>query len=144
MSFLCSAPLAIMLYREESTALFFSTVCLVLNAAALLLFLVLYFKNWSWFYRRSFTTSEYAIPAGLSFLIYALVTFVLYFIASYPDICGTPLYVLDSVRNIYRYAFQQARFLEPILNTGYDLCSLGITYALMVGVLILVPRVNQK
>ncbi len=144
MSFLCSAPLAVMLYREESTALFFATVCLVLNAAALLLFMVLYFKNWSWFYRRSFTTAEYAIPAATSFVIYAAITTILYLIASFPASWGISEHPLNTIRIIYRHVFQHARFLEPVLNTGYDPLSLAITYILMAGSLIIIPKFNQR
>ena len=146
MSFICSAPLSIMLYREASTARLFNTVCLVLNAAALLLFIVLYFKNWSWFSRRSFTASEYAVPAAVSFSIYLVVSGGIYVIASNPGLLGLTDFdaATNVIRNIYRYGFQHARFLEPILNNSYDLLSLAIAYTLMVGSLILAPRFSNR
>ena len=126
-SILCSVVFSLMIYRD--TVLFNNIVCFILNLAAFLLFLFLYYKNWSYLFLRTYTRAEFMVPAVVSFSLY----------------CGisTYLYIMKA-GNIYRWLFQQTRFLEPMLNREYAFISFLLAQVLTALVLLLVPVFNHE
>ncbi len=126
-SVLCSVIFSLMIYRD--TVIFNKLVCFILNLAAFILFLFLYYKSWSSLYMRTYTRAEYMVPAVVSFSVY----------------CGvsTYLYILKA-GNIYRWFFQHTRFLEPMLNSEYAFISFLLAQVLTAAVLFLVPVLNQE
>ena len=126
-SILCSVIFSLMIYRD--TVLFNNVVCFILNLAAFLLFLFLYYKNWSNLFLRTYTRAEFLVPAVVSFSLYC--------------VSSTYLYVMKA-SNIYRWLFQQTRFLEPMLNREYAFISFLLAQVLTALVLLLVPVFNHE
>lgn len=151
LSFLCSAPLTLALYQSDSATgvLFNSFVCFILNLTAFVVFLFLYYKNWSKTFERSFTFSEYMVPALISFATYLFLSSFLYIVSGFPEFfpgLEKNPWMLEVIRNIYRYIFQHARFLEPMLNSEYAFVSIVVSQLLTFGSLIAIPvmAINQK
>ena len=149
LSFLCSAPLTIALYQSDSAigVLFNSFVCFILNLTAFIIFLFLYYKNWSRTYERSFTLSEYLIPALVSFFVYLLLSTFLYTVSGFPGLFPGLVknpWLLEVIRNIYRYIFQHARFLEPMLNSEYAYVSIVLSQLLTLGSIIAIPLLAMR
>ncbi len=130
LSILCSTIFSIMIFRENVVP--YRYVCLVLNVAAFLLFLFLYRRNWTKFYRNTFYSSEYSIPATVSFLIYAILSVLLY-INNSATIFGIRISL------IFRYLFQHTRFLEPMLNSEYAFITVLVSHFITAGVLFYIP-----
>ena len=127
LSILCSIIFSLMIFRE--TVVIYRYVCFVLNIAAFLLFLYLYRRNWRKVYRNTFSTAEYAIPAAVSFLIYAAFSTLLY-------INNAASFYGVKVSYIFRWLFQHTRFLEPMLNSEYAFISVLISPIITAGILI--------
>ncbi len=135
LSILCSIIFSVMIFRENVVA--YRYVCFVLNVAAFLLFLFLYRRNWTKFYKNTFCMSEYAIPATVSFLIYATLSAFLYI--------NNSAAIFDiKISLIFRYLFQHTRFLEPMLNSEYAFISVLVSHAITAGVLFYIPLTVSK
>lgn len=125
MSILCSVVFSLMIYRE--TVYFVAVVCFVLNLASFILFLLFYYKNWYRAYMRAFSPADYWVPAIASFTVF----------------CGVSsyLYILKA-GNIYRWFFQQTRFLEPMLNAEYTFLSFVLSQLLTFATLVAIPIIH--
>ncbi len=149
LSLLCSAPLTLILYRENTVTgvLANSFVCFILNLAAFVLFLFLFYKNWEHLYDHTYTYSEYIIPAIVSFSVYLLVSTLLYVISSFPTlfpaIKSNPQF-LENIRSIYRYVFHHSRFLEPMLNREYGYVSFILAQILTLATLFYIPFMAMR
>ena len=135
LSILCSIIFSIMIFREN--VVIYRYVCFVLNVAAFLLFLFLYRRNWTKFYKNTFSLAEYAVPAAVSFFVYALFSALLY-INNSANIGGL------KVSFIFRWLFQHTRFLEPMLNSEYAFISVLVSHAITAGVLFYIPLTVSK
>lgn len=135
LSILCSIIFSIMIFREN--VVIYRYVCFVLNIAAFLLFLFLYRRNWTKFYKYTFSLAEYAVPATVSFLIYATLSTLLY-------INNSAAFFGLKVSFIFRWLFQHTRFLEPMLNSEYAFISVLASHAITAGVLIYIPFTVSK
>ena len=122
MSILCSVPFSLMIFR--GSVVFYDFVCFVLNLAAFILFIFFYYRNWSQRFQKSFSPSEYIIPAVASYSIFFIVSSVLY---------------INKVGSVYRWLFQHTRFLEPMLNPEYSFISFLIAQAIILAILFIVP-----
>ncbi len=120
-SILCSVIFSLMIYRD--TVIFNNLVCFILNSAAFIVFLFLYYKNWAHLYLRTFTTAEYLVPATVSYVIYGGVSTYFYLIKS----------------SYFKWFFQHTRFLEPMLNDAYYFISFILAQILMLAILFIVP-----
>jgi len=135
----CSAIFSTMIFQEDVAPIPF--VCFVLNLVSLLLFLIASFKNWQMVFSKAFTPGEYWIPVLVSYFVYALISTAMYVTASFPEIFPSisPETILN-IRSTFRYAFQQTRFLEPMLNNNYSFVSFAISHVLALIALIYVPN----
>lgn len=125
MSILCSVIFSLMIYRE--TVYFIKVVCFVLNLASFILFLLFYYRNWYRVYMKSFSPGDYWVPAVTSFTVF----------------CGISCYLyIIKAGSIYRWFFQQTRFLEPMLNAQYTFLSFIVSQLLIFAVLVAVPIIH--
>ncbi|MBR5155381.1 MAG: hypothetical protein IKW62_02725 [Clostridia bacterium] len=125
-SIVCSVIFALMIYRES--ALPNSFICLVLNTAALLLFLYLHYLNWVRLYERSFNATEYFVPALSAVGVYAAVSSYFY-----------------SKRFIfYMWLFLPSRFLEPKLNSDFAFVSVIVAHLLFLGLVFMTPPLMYR
>ncbi len=124
-SIICSVIFSLMIYRE--TALFSAFACFILNTTSFILFLFLYYKSWSRVYIRSFSSTDYWIPALISFAVF----------------CGISswLYIIQA-KDVFPWLFQQTRFLEPLLNRDYKFISFIVSQLLILATLVAVPFTN--
>lgn len=126
-SILCSVIFSLMIYRD--TVLFSPVTCFVLNLAAFLLFLFLYYKNWSRAYMRAFSNADYWIPAIISFAVF----------------CGVSSYFyIIKASDIFPWFFQQTRFLEPMLNAEYKFISFILSQILIFITLVIIPVIHAE
>ena len=141
LSVACSAIFSMMIFQEDVRSIAF--VCFVLNLVSLLLFLILFFKNWQNIYTKTFTPAEYWVPGIVSFLVYFSFSTFCYAVASnpwiIPDLAKDP-YAVENFRQFYRYMFQHSRFLEPMLNRDYAFVSYIIAQCATLAALIYAPR----
>ncbi len=126
-SILCSAIFSFMIYRD--TVLIQNVACFILNLASFLLFLFLYYKNWSNFYSRTYAAIEYIIPVATSFIVYA---------------GASTYFYITKASLIYRWVFQHTRFLEPMLNSKYAFVSFIIAQVLTLAVIFIVPMTCEQ
>lgn len=145
LSLTCSSVFSMMIFQEDVVSIAF--VCFILNLISLVLFGLIYFRNWQKVYEKTFTSAEYWVPALTSFFIYFIFSTICYTLASNPWII--PDFAKDTVavsnfRSFYRYMFQHTRFLEPMLNSEYAFVSYILAQILTFGVLIAVPRTMQN
>ena len=136
----CSAIFSMMIFQADVAPIAF--VCFILNLVSLLLFLIILFKNWQRVYQIAFTTSEYWVPATISFSIYLTVSSLCYAIASTPEwfsFIADDVEAIYNFRIFYRYIFQHSRFLEPMLNTEYAFLSFVLSQLLTLTVICIIP-----
>ncbi len=125
-SIACSVVFALMIYRES--ALPSKLICLVLNGAALLLFLYINYFNWSRLCRRTYSAVEYYVPTLAAILVYIAITIVAY---------------LNRI-GFYMWLFLPTRFLEPMLNRDYAFLSVCVTYLAMFAVAFITPPLSRR
>jgi len=145
LSVACSAIFSMMIFQADVAP--FAFVCFVLNLVSLLLFLIILFKNWQKVYQQTFTSSEYWIPAIVSFSVYFIFSTTCYTIASTPQwfpSLANDTQAINNFRIFYRYVFQHSRFLEPMLNTEYAFVSFIISQLLTLITLCYVPQYVRR
>ncbi len=125
-SILCSIVFAFMIYRD--TALPYVFVCLVLNGSAFFLFLYIFYRNMTKLFEKSFTASEYLVPALCSVAAYILVT--------------VPLYTKRFM--FYMWFFMPTRFIEPWLNSRFAYLSIIVAYFAMLIVVAVAPMLDYR
>ena len=141
LSVACSAIFSMMIFQDDVASIAF--VCFILNLVSLLLFLILSIKNWQNVFSKSFTPTEYWIPAIISYSLYLLVSTFMYVAASSPEVFSNLIDTpekLQTVRQFFRYCFQQTRFLEPMLNSEYSFVSFALSQALLLVAILYVPK----
>ncbi len=124
-SIICSVLFSLMIYREN--VLFSTFACFILNATSFIMFLFLYYKSWSRVYMRSFSNTDYWVPALGSFAVFCIVSSWLYIIQA---------------KDVFPWLFQQTRFLEPLLNRDYKFVSFIVSQLLILATLAAVPFTN--
>ncbi len=120
-STVCSTVFALMIYRASASSNVFISFVLVIAAA--LLFLYLCYANWSKLYERTYSPSEYYIPAISAILVYAAVSSLAYL----------KRFIL------YMWIFMPTRFLELKLNSDYAYLSVLTIYLALLTVIFIIP-----
>lgn len=122
----CSVIFALMILSDMAITDAF--VCLILNTAALLLFLYLHFVNWSKLYDESLTAAQYFIPTLIAFALYVAVSSYCY-----------------SIRfSLYMWTFLPTRFLEPKLNSDYAFVSVIVAHILFLVLIFITPVLYDR
>ena len=121
-----SVIFALMIYSELAISDAF--VCLVLNSAALFMFLYIHFINWSRLYEESSISAEYFIPTLSSFAIYAAVS----------------SYFYSKRFSLYMWLFLPTRFLEPKLPVQYAPLSVVVAHILFFLLIFLSPVFYER
>lgn len=118
---ICSVIFALMIYSD--LAISDSFVCLILNTAALFLFLYIQFISWSGLYEESSSPREYFIPALSAFSTYAAVS----------------SYCYIQRFSLYMWFFLPTRFLEPKLNDEFAYLTVIVAHVLLLILVFVTP-----
>ena len=127
-SLACSVVFAIMIYRDNAISSTF--VCTILNTASMLLFLYLTYASWSNLYDKSYSQSEYFVPTISAFIVYAIVSSVLYI---------TKFFSVENGSIFYMFLFLPTRFLEPKLKPDFAFVSVLLTHIALFSLIFITP-----
>ncbi len=125
-SIVCSIVFALMIYRDSALPNAF--ICLLLNTAALLLFLYLNYLSWTRLYTNCYSAVEYFAPTISAVTVYAAVSSYFYAKRFW----------------FYMWLFLPTRFLEPKLNSQFAFASVVVTHLLLYGLIFMTPPLMYR